>query len=132
MVTGIFNLHERGGVPGVDMNNLDERGRHDGLELHEEIVVLAKEVLIVLQHIPPAKDLSLRGHVKAPEGLGPDAAVASGRGHDVLVLIEQLDAQLIHTHSPPPSLFPPLPVPPPFTLCPTRLSLLLFRCFCHR
>ena len=113
MVTGISNLHEGGGVPGVDMNDLDERGRHDGLELHEEIVVLGKEVLVVLQHIPPAKDLSLRGHVKAPEGLGPVAAVASGRGHDVLVLFKQLDAQLIHTHSPPPS-----PVPPPSLYAP--------------
>ena len=62
MVTGIFNLHEGGGVPGVVMNNLDERGRHDGLELHEEMAVLAKEVLFVLQHLLPAKDfLRVRG-----------------------------------------------------------------------
>jgi hypothetical protein len=125
MVTGISNLHEGGGVPGVDMNDLDERGRHDGLELHEEIVVLGKEVLVVLQHLPPAKDLSLRGHVKAPEGLGPVAAVASGRGHDVLVLVKN---NLMHNSfilTPPPlPPFPPLYSMPhlPFA---SPLSLLL-------
>jgi hypothetical protein len=74
--TGKVNLREGDRVPGVVMNNLDgSRGRQDGLELHEELVVPAEEVLDELQHLRPTKDF-LRVHVKALEELGPGAAVA--------------------------------------------------------
>jgi hypothetical protein len=84
------HLREGDRVPGVVVNDVNgSRSRQDGLELHEELVVLAEKVLDELQHLGPAEDL-LRVHVEALEEFGPGAAVAGCRGHDVPNLVEEL------------------------------------------